>query len=191
MKRGKVALSSGDEIIPLCIELLMERLHSSNGAERQRAREALGKIGKQATPFILPSLMHPDRHIRWEVCKILEHIRDPNAAQRLTIVLLDEDMDVRWVAAAALIELEHHAVEPLLEMIEVHFDSAVFREAAHHVLHALKESHLLDGPTENVYKALKVNELPSKAAFAAIQALDHRRSHSTMERYHSILTSHH
>jgi HEAT repeat protein len=178
MKQEKVIVSSREQIIPLCIELLMERLHSENGAERQRAREALVRIGKSATTFVLPSLSHPDRHVRWEACKTLERIRDPQTARTLTMMLMDDDMAVRWVAAAALIELEQYAVEPLLEMIEEHFDSSVFRESAHHVLHSLKEIHLLDEKTAEVLNALKVNELPSKAAFAAIQALDHLRSHS-------------
>lgn len=181
MKQEKITSISEKKVIPLCIEFLIERLHSIDGAERKKARETLGKIGKPVVTYIKESLAHPDRHIRWEACKILERVREPETAHVLTTMLMDDDMDVRWVAADALIELEHHAVEPLLEMIEEHFDSAVFREAAHHVLHSMKEKNQLDEKITEVLVALKMNELPSKAAFAAIQALDHLRSHSLTE----------
>lgn len=178
MKRERFTLSSRENIIPLCIELLIARLQSADGAERKHAREALGKIGKPTVPYITSLLNHPDEHVRWEACKTLERIRDPRTAKALAEMLLDDDMDVRWVAADALIELEHHAIEPVLEMIEFHFDSVILREGVHHVLHSLKEMRLLDEQTEGVLRALKVNELPSKAAFAAIQVLDHIRARS-------------
>ncbi len=176
-----------DHSIPLCIELLMSLLQSNNGVERTRAREALIKIGKPAAPYIMVLLSHPDVHVRWEACKALERIRDPKAAHLLARRLMDDNMDVRWVAADALIELEQHAIVPVLEMIEEQFDSPMLREAAHHVLHSLKELHLLDKRTEEVLDALKVTELPSKAAFTADRALDYFRSHKAVIRHHRVL----
>jgi len=165
--------------IPLCIELHILKLQSDDGAKRTKAREALVKIGKPASPYLMALLTHPLTHIRWEACKTLERIRDPKAAHVLAKRLMDDDMDVRWVAANALIELEYHAVVPVLEMIEEEFDSSILRESAHHVLHSLKKLQLLDKKTEDVLDALKITELPAKAAFTAEHALEYLRSHSS------------
>jgi hypothetical protein len=182
MKREKVTISSGDEIIPLCIELLISRFQSNNGAERKKAREALVKIGKPAVPYVVKLLEHYDFQVRWEACKTLGGIRDAKTAKQLVEMLLDEDMDVRWVASDALIELEHHAIVPLLEIIEKHFESVVLRDAAHHILHSLKELKILDEKTEAVLDAINIKELSSKAAFMASHALDHVRTHVPMRR---------
>lgn len=172
---------------PFCIELLIDHLRSANGVLRLKAREALVKTGKPAVPYIIPLLDHANELVRWEACKTMQGIRDPNTAQSLALMLLDENMDVRWVAADALIELEHHGIIPLLELIEEHFDSPTLREAAHHVLHSLKEKKLLDHMEEEVLAALKVNELPSKAAFIANHALEHLRSVRPVRRRHIVL----
>lgn len=178
--------SSMGQAIPFCVEQLILHLQSANGAERLKAREALIKIGRPAVLFITPLLNHRDELIRWEACKTLEHIRDPHTASLLAEMLIDEDMDVRWVAADALIELEEHAIIPVLEMIEKYFDSPVLREAARHVLHALKELQLLDASTDDVLRALKITELPSKAAFTASRALDYLRTHQPQHRHHVL-----
>lgn len=169
-------ISLEGESIPLCMDLYISLLQSNDGAERTKAREALIKIGRPASPYIMALLTHPLVHIRWEACKTLERIRDPKAAIVLAKRLMDEDMDVRWVAADALIELEHDAIIPVLEMIEEQFDSPILREAAHHVLHSLKELELLDEKAEEVLDALKVTELPSKAAFIASRVLEYFRA---------------
>lgn len=160
------------------IETLLGKFHSHDGAERQRSREALVKIGKAAVPALMELLRHPNGMIRWEACKTLEKIRDYRAAHALAQALLDENMDVRWVAADALIELEHRALIPVLEAIERHYDSVLLREAAHHVLSTLKQAGFVVEQTERVLEALTVSELPSKAAFAAIKALDELRIRS-------------
>jgi HEAT repeat protein len=169
---------------PFCIELLIDHLRSNDGVLRMKAREMLVKIGKPGVPYILPLLSHAEGHVRWEACKTLEHIRDPKTAGSIAPLLMDENMDVRWVAADALIELEHHAVIPLLELIEANFDSPMLREAAHHVLHQLKDLRLLDEMVEEVLNALKVTELPSKAAFTASAVLEHLRSAQPYSRKH-------
>lgn len=176
MTNTEIHLTSANRSAPFCIELLIEQLQSEDGAVRMKARDTLVKIGKQAAFYIVPLLNHSDKHLRWEACKTLEHIRDPKTARDIARLLTDEDMDVRWVAADALIELEHHAVEAVLEQIEENFDSPMLRESAHHVLHQLKQLRLLDVMEEEVLNALKISELPSKAAFAANKVLEHLRS---------------
>jgi hypothetical protein len=170
---------------PFCIELLIDHIRSTDGVLRLKARETLSKIGKPAAEYVLPLLNDSNELIRWEACKTLSRIRDPKTAHSLAALLLDEDMDVRWVAADALIELEVHAVMPILELIEQHFDSPVLREAAHHVLHSLKEARLLNETAEEVLNALKVTELPSKAAFTASRALERLRSQPKKIHRHS------
>jgi HEAT repeat protein len=169
---------------PFCIELLIEQLQSDDGVLRMKARDTLVKIGKPAACYIIPLLNHRDKHLRWEACKTLGHIRDPKTARDIALLLTDEDMDVRWVAADALIELEHHAVEAVLEQIEENFDSPMLRESAHHVLHQLKQLRMLNEMEEEVLNALKVTELPSKAAFAANKVLDHLRTAQPVTRRH-------
>ena len=181
MLLGQHAISIEEYSIPLCMERYISLLQSNDGSERTKAREALIKIGKPVAPYIMALLTHPLNHIRWEACKTLERIREPKTAPLLAKRLMDDDMDVRWVAADALIELERYAIVPLLELIEEQFDSPVLREAAHHVLHSLKEFHLLDKKSEEVLDALKVTELPSKAAFTADRALDYFRSHKSVK----------
>lgn len=176
MTNSNTSISSVHHSAPFCIELLIEQLQSDDGAVRMRARETLVKMGKPAVCYIIPLLNQRDKHLRWEACKTLEHIRDPKAARDIAPLLMDEDMDVRWVAADALIELEHHAVEAVLEQIEENFDSPILRESAHHVLHQLKQLRLLNEMEEEVLNALKVSELPSKAAFAANKVLEHLRT---------------
>lgn len=175
--------SPHDPAEPFCVERLIEQLCSHEGAKRLHARTSLVRIGAAVVPYLIPLLHHPLRHVRWEACKSLEQIRDPRAANELAALLTDDDMDVRWVAADALIELEHHAVAPVLEQIEEHFDEAPLREAAHHVLFGLHEHHVLYPEEEKVLEALKVTELPSKAAFTANHVLDHLRSTSPPSRH--------
>ena len=175
-------INSGEQSTPLCIEVLVAQLQSLDGSVRIKARDTLIHIGKQASPAIIQLLAHQNEFVRWEACKTLEHLRDPETARSLAQMLLDENMDVRWVAADALIELEQHAVVPVLEIIEEHFESAIVREAAHHVLHSLKEQQLADEITDQVLEALKMSELPSKAAFIAEHALDYYRTHEVPKR---------
>lgn len=172
------------------IQSLIELLHNKDGAVRKLAREKLVQIGKPAVPSLLQLLYHQSELVRWEACKTLEKIRDPNAADALAEMLLDDDMDVRWVAADALIELEHHSIKPLLEIVEEHFDSVLLREAAHHVLHSLKEAKVLDEETEKVLHALTVHDVASRAAFAATRALDQlrmrKKNSKSNTKYHTI-----
>lgn len=184
MNERRILIGAGGLQTPLCIELFVERLQSHDGAERKKAREALTHIGRKATPAVMALLRHPSDAVRWEACKTLMHLRDPASARPLARMLTDEDMDVRWVAADALIELERHAVEPVLELLREEYDTLTLRDGAHHVLHALKMEGLLNGAEERVLEALAVNELPSKAAFAAVQVLDERRRRREEPEHH-------
>ena len=169
------ASSTPDFFVCYDVELLLTQLQKNDVVERQHARETLGKIGKQVVPELIGLLDHRDEHVRWEACKTLAKIRDPRAGYALAEALLDDDADVRWVAGEALIALEHHAIEPLLHVIKINFDSVLLREAAHHVLHELKRQSVLDGKVEAVFDALSSILMPTRLAMRANEALDHMR----------------
>jgi hypothetical protein len=168
-----------DYFICYDIELLLLQLQSEDGVIRQHSREVLGKIGKQVVPSLIELLSHRSEHVRWEACKTLSRIKDPSAGYALAEALVDDDSDVRWVAAEALVALEEHAIEPLLGIIEKHFDSVLLRQSAHHVLSALKRIDVLDEKVEAVFEALSTIMFPMKLAVAASTAMDHLREKRT------------
>ncbi len=165
--------STPDVFICYDVGLLLSQLQKNDVVERQHARETLGVMGKAVVPDLIALLSHPHEHVRWEVCKTLAKIKDPRAGHSLAEVLLDDDADVRWVAAEALIALERHAIEPLLQVIRTHFDSILLREAAHHVLYELKREEILDEKVEAVFDALRSTLISMRLAMKANDALDY------------------
>jgi hypothetical protein len=171
------------------INSLLSHLQCTDGTERQHAREALGRIGRYVVPSLIQLLSQRNEHTRWEACKTLGRIGDPSAGLALTEALCDEDMDVRWVAAEALAALEHNSIEPLLILLEQHFDSIIVRESAHHVLHLLKREFCFHESIEAVYDALANNVPTPRLAIAAMGALRHMTMNDTFlmkrkERFH-------
>ena len=171
--------SNPNVFISYDVELLLLQLQHSDGVIRQHSREVLGKLGRQVVPLLIELLSHRSEHVRWEACKTLARIKDPRSGYALAEALLDDDSDVRWVAAEALIALEQNAIEPLLQIIEVHFDSILLRQSAHHVLAVLKRENKVDEKVELVYEALSSIMFPMRLAVAANNALDHLRQHRT------------
>lgn len=168
--------STPDFFICYDVELLLLQLQRNDFVERQHARETLGIIGKAVVPDLIDLLVHSDEHVRWEACKTLAKIKDPKAGYALAEALLDDDADVRWVAAKALIALERHAIEPLLQVIKMHFDSVLLREAAHHVLRELKREDILDEKVEAVYDTLDSNVIPMRLVMKVNEALEYQRA---------------
>ena len=66
-KKGKKAPSSSDTLIQ--IKSLLANLRSRDGIVRQKAREALTSIGKQAVRHLIPLLKDPEDDVRWEAAK--------------------------------------------------------------------------------------------------------------------------
>jgi HEAT repeat protein len=157
------------------IETLVSQLHSKKWVDRQRARIALVKIGKSAAPSLIELLSSRNKRVRWEACKALGSIEEPAAAASLVGALTDESMEVRWLAAEGLIALEEKALVPLLEALEVHFDSPFLLQGAHHVLHALERQKRLDGKTLTVLETLRFLGPRMTVALAARKALDSLR----------------
>ena len=67
---------------------------------------------------------------------------------------MDEDYEVRWLAAEALIALGMDAIKPLLRKLLSHYDSTFLRVGAHHVLESLKKDKSMDAETAEVLDEL-------------------------------------
>lgn len=154
------------------IEKLVVQLHGLDGSARNKARAAIEKIGKPAVPFLVELLFDPNRYVRWEACKALGTIKDPLAADALAKALDDENVEVRWLAAEALIALGERAIVPLLHVLEVRFNSIFVRQSANHVLHALKKEGLLDHELLAVLDTLRYMEPRISVPVAARKALE-------------------
>ncbi len=101
---------------------LIVKLGGDNGIERERARKALVKMGRDSIDFL-----------QVETVKSLEEIADPVSIPLLTQAVEDDKSDVRWIAAKGLIKLGEHSIKPLLKILEHISDSVFILEGAHHV----------------------------------------------------------
>ena len=163
-------MSTSDKMAELIIEL-----RSKDGIRRERARKSLVRLGKSAVPTLIGLLSDKNEHMRWEACKALGSIKDPEAAGSLVGALSDRGMEIRWLAAEGLIDLGRSSVIPLLDALELQFDSLFLRQGAHHVLHALQRQRLLDESTLAVLDSLRSLGPRMAVALAAKKALDSLR----------------
>lgn len=154
------------------IKKLINQLQSEDGNERQRARKALVRIGRPAVPHLLDLLTHENDLLRWEACKALGSISDPETAAPLVHALSDTSMEIRWLAGEALIALGEDAVCDVLRALETNFNSVFLREGAHHVLHALERQKLLDKKTLDVLDTLRYLQPSISVGVAAKEALE-------------------
>jgi len=140
---------------------------------RNTARWQLASIGSEAVPDLINQLKTDRERCRWEAAKILGEICDESAAEALVEALLDESINVHWVATEALINYGRDAVLPVLEGITRHFDSMRFRQGAYHILHVLESSQHLDSEVQEVLNALRDVEPSVSAPWAAERAIEH------------------
>ena len=149
---------------------LIAQLGSRDGMERQHAREALVNLGEPAVGPLIAALSSDRTVIRWEAAKAFSDLLAPEAATALVKTLADEDADVRWLAAEALIGLREVALAPLFEALMARAESIELREGTHHVLHALNRDDLTD-IVEPVLKTLENYEPELAVPFSAEEAL--------------------
>ena len=99
-------------------------------------------------------------------------IKDAGASPGLVRALEDENMEVRWLAAEALIALRRDGIVPLLEALEHRPDSLFLRQGAHHVLHALEKDHLLNESTIELLETIRTLDADVAVPLAARKALE-------------------
>jgi HEAT repeat protein len=150
------------------LESLVDMLASKDGMVREKAREALGSMGKTAVPYLTVELKHSSHdQVRWEAAKALGLIGDPRAIPSLVKALEDGNPDVAWLAAEGLIMFEKHAWPPLLRaLISDGAKSVLLLQGAHHVFRKDKE-HGFNDLLETLEKDLECNIMPEMTLIAA------------------------
>jgi HEAT repeat protein len=124
------------------LSFLLGALADRDVAVRQRARHTLAALGKEVVPGLCEVLEHGSFEARWEAALALGEIGDPAAAPSLVAGLRDKEPDVRWLAAEGLARIGRPAVPALLQGLIAHGDSFEMRQAAHHMIHDLKDLKL-------------------------------------------------
>lgn len=101
------------------LQQMVECLGDTRGMVRLGFAEALGEIGKPATPFLETALLHhSDPVVRRASGKTLTLISDPSAVPSLIHALLnDEDTVVKGSAIGALARTGRESVPALLEIL--------------------------------------------------------------------------
>lgn len=152
---------------------LVVRLGSDDGVEREKARKAFVKIGRNSTDILLELLSHPKHIYRWEAVKTLEEIADPVSIPLLIQALEDDKSDVRWIAAKGLIKIGSKSIEPLLKILEEKSDYVFVLEGAHHIFFDLRENEALpkDFPVDKLLSALKNPEWVESVKLLAYEIL--------------------
>ncbi|GFE69644.1 HEAT repeat domain-containing protein [Chroococcus sp. FPU101] len=101
------------------LQQMIECLGDTRGMVRLGFAEALGEIGKPATPFLETALLnHSDPVVRRASGKTLTLISDPSAVPSLIHALLnDEDTVVKGSAIGALARMGRESVPALLKIL--------------------------------------------------------------------------
>ncbi|MEI1374333.1 HEAT repeat domain-containing protein [Nostoc sp. UHCC 0926] len=101
------------------LKQMIESMGDSRGMVRLSFAEALGKIGKPATPLLMEAVAnHPNPVVRRASTKTLTLIADPIAIPTLVKALLnDEDTVVKASSVGALAKIGKAAVPALLKIL--------------------------------------------------------------------------
>lgn len=152
---------------------LLETLASEDGLERQRARQALVRMGGRAVDPLIHALNDERQVVRWEAARALGNLRDGRAARALVRALEDRDGDVRWLAAEALIALQAAALRPLFEALCRTSTSMQLRDGAHHVLSGIRRGWpaVIAGPVVEALEHVDPGIAVPLAARSALSAL--------------------
>jgi len=117
--RQEVAEQTFDSSDSQRLQRMVECLGDSRGMVRLGFADALGRIGKPATPFLLEALLnHSDPVVRRASAKTLTLIADPETVAPLVQALLnDEDTVVKGSAVGALARIGEASVPVLLDIL--------------------------------------------------------------------------
>jgi len=156
------------------LQELMQKFYSKNGLQRADAREKVIRHGRHAVPALISVLQDKSIHVRWEAAKALGQIKDPSCAPALVDRLTDESPEIRWLAAEGLIALRRDSLQPLLTRLVEDFNSSVYRQGVHHVLHALeREGRLTQQELKvlNVLRGIETEDEIAPETYKALEAL--------------------
>ncbi len=119
MVNEQIALHTFDPNDHQLLKRMVEGMGDSRGMVRLGFAQALGEVGKPATPFLLEALSHhPNPVVRRAAAKTLTLIADPIAIPDLLHALLnDQDTVVQGSAVGALAQIGEAAVPSLLEIL--------------------------------------------------------------------------
>lgn len=145
----------------------MKLLESGDGATRERARESLLTLGKDAVSPLMESLENsPITQMRWEAAKALGALNDNKSIPALVKALEDSDSDVAWLAAEALRQFNRRAWAPILRaLINSEGKSGSLRRGAHQVL-----AHRKALGFQDVFAALIASLQPGAAPGSTVLA---------------------
>jgi len=138
---------------------LINELRDLDSLKRQHARISLVRHAQESIPALLAALKDPNVHVRWNAVLALGEIKEPETAEALSEMLMDDDIGVRWASMESLIRLERHSLRPVLERFKDKYDSIWMREGVHHILHALKDRHKLNEGEIILFEELDKNTL--------------------------------
>lgn len=115
----QIASNTFDSNDQLLLKQMVESFGDSRGMVRLGFAEALGKVGKPATPFLQAALTnHPNPVVRRAAAKTITLIADPQAIPTLVNALLnDEDTVVQCSSVGALASIGKPAVPALLQIL--------------------------------------------------------------------------
>ncbi|MBC1221874.1 HEAT repeat domain-containing protein [Nostoc sp. UCD121] len=115
----QLALNSFNPDDQELLKQMIESMGDSRGMVRLSFAEALGKVGKPATPLLMEAVAnHPNPVVRRASAKTLTLIADPIAVPTLVNALLnDEDTVVKTSAVGGLAKIGEAAVPALLKIL--------------------------------------------------------------------------
>ena len=115
----KLGLNSFNPDDQELLKQMIESMGDSRGMVRLSFAEALGKVGKPATPLLMAAVAnHPNPVVRRASAKTLTLIADPIAVPTLVNALLnDEDTVVKTSAVGGLAKIGEAAVPALLQIL--------------------------------------------------------------------------
>ena len=157
---------------PKILQQLVNDLGDRDRVVRVRARKQLICIGKPATAFLLKALQNPKDLMRWEAAKIFSELRDLCAVPLLVAALEDENIEVQWLSAEALISQGPEVIPPLLKALMDEPDSLLLRKGSHHVLRELARQRLLPKAASGVLPAIEGLDAQGSCSVAAERALE-------------------
>ncbi len=116
--RREAAFALGEIGDVRAVEPLIQSLEDEDLEVRFEATDALEKIREPAVDLLLRALKVGNKDVRRLVAWILGEIGDSRAIKPLIQALNDEDSDVQWRAAEALVKIGEPAVEQLIKILK-------------------------------------------------------------------------